>query len=269
MNRKIGEKPRTWSVVRAIAKVTFLEVLRDKILYNILICAVLLFSVGFLASHLTFIRPERVTLDFGMLVLNLSCSMIAIFTGASLIGREFERRTIYVTLSRPISRTQFVLGKFLGLAWVIVLNWAMLGLANLILILASGGNSGDVLSPAFFCGVVLILFQGMVLAGISILFSTFSTTSLSATLTIGFYLIGNSISEIRAVADRVNGVIGATLLRALAALLPNLQYFSLGNRVTYGLPVSPQFMATSMLYGVFLVAAVLALACLTIRGREI
>jgi ABC-type transport system involved in multi-copper enzyme maturation permease subunit len=262
-------RPSTVRVAAAIARVTFFEVIRDKILYNIIVCAGLLFAIGFLASRLTFLRPERVTLDFGLSAVNISCAMIAIFTGASLIGREFERRTIFVALSHPISRAQFVLGKFAGIASVIAVNWVLLSGTYLLLLWLSADTFGSVASAALFAGLLLLLLQSWVIAGVAILFSTFSTTSLSAIFAIGIYLVGNNISEIRAVAARVRSPAGAFTLNGVATLLPNLEHFNLGNRVTYGLPVEPRFVWIALVYGMALVAFLLYAAGLLIRGREV
>lgn len=263
------QRPRTWNVARAIARVTFSEVIRDKILYNIIVCAALLFAIGFLASRLTFLRPERVTLDFGMSAVNISCAMIAIFTGSSLLGREFERRTIYVALSHPISRAQFVLGKFLGIASVIAVNWLLLSLTYLTLLWLSAGEMRILLSGALAAGLFLLLIQSCVIASLSILFSTFSTTSLAAIMTIGLYLVGNNVSEIRAVAARIKNPAGAMTLNAAATFLPNFEHFNLGSKITYGLPVTWQFVATGVLYGLLLSALLLGLAGILIRGREV
>ncbi len=128
------------TVMGAVGRVTFFEIIRDKVLYNVLVCAVLLFGVGFLASRLTFIQPERVVLDFGLASVAISCAMIGIFTGATLMGKEFERRTIYVALSRPISKSQFVFGKFFGLNVVILVNWVLLSVSFIAVLLATGGE---------------------------------------------------------------------------------------------------------------------------------
>ena len=182
-----------FGVCRAVGWVSFREIIRDKILYNILVLAFLLLGLGFVATKLTFTHPDRVILDFGLTAVNLSCTMIAIFTGASVIGREFERRTIFVALSRPISKFQFLLGKFTGVALVIFLNWFLLTLAYLaILALVSWGGKGALadFSPALGIGLVMLLLQSWLLAAIAMMFSTVSTTSLSAVFTLGLYLVG-------------------------------------------------------------------------------
>lgn len=257
-------------VLGAIGWVTFLEIVRDKILYNIILFAMLLLGVTVLASQLTFIHPERVIVDFGISAINISCSMIAILLGASLIGKEFERRTIWVALSHPISRGEFVLGKFLGLSGVVILNWAMLCLAFLGMLLAFGGTQAGPFQFQFtlFFALFCVVLQSLVLMSLAILLSTFSTTSLTVMMMIGFYLLGSSVSQIRLVAARLKLPLGSAALNGVAAILPNLENFNLGLKVTYGLPVTWQFGVTAIAYGICLSALFLFLAGLLIQRRE-
>ncbi len=246
--------------VRAIAKVTFSEVVRDKVLYNIFLFAILLLGVGFLASRLTFIRPDRVILDFGLSAVSLSCSVIGIFTGATLLIREFERRTIYVALSRPISRAQFVFGKFAGLAGVLIVNWLLLGGAFL-LILGHGGTT-------LFEALALVLIQSFALAAIAILFSAFTTTSLSVVFSLGVYLLGNNVSQVRFLAGKEHSPLAQYGLKAVASILPNLEYFNLGLRVTYALPVESSYLFFSVAYGACLTGVALVLAGVLVKRKE-
>jgi ABC-type transport system involved in multi-copper enzyme maturation permease subunit len=259
--------PSSHRVVGAVGWVTFTEIVRDKVLYNVILAAILLFGVGFLASRLTFLRPQRVVLDFGLSALSISCGMIAVLIGSSLIGREFERRTVYVALSHPISRLQFVLGKFLGIAMVVCVNWLLLALIYVGL-LAGQGGAGE-MGLTFFTAIVLILVQSLVLSSLAILFSSVSTTSLSVILTLGLYLIGTNISELRLLALRIGSDFWKAVLNAIAAVLPNFVHFGLGMKLTYDLPVTAGFVAFSVLYGLSLILLFLLIAGVLIRMREV
>lgn len=256
----------------AVGWVSFQEIIRDKILYNILVLALLLLGLGFIATRLTFLRPDRVILDFGLTAVNLSCTMIAIFTGASVIGREFERRTIFVALSRPISKFEFLLGKYAGVSLVILMNWVLLSLVYLaILGMASASLEGGVLRdfhPALALGMVLVLIQSWLLAALALMFSTFSTTSLSAVFTLGLYLVGNNVDQLRFLASRLKGSPAEVLLDFTASILPDLGTFNLGTKVTYGLPVGGGIAFHSVLYGVVFTALALAMAGWFIERRE-
>ncbi len=265
----IAKGLRAWTVARAVGWVTFLEIIRDKILYNIVLCALLMLGISFLASRVSFVRPERIILDFGLSSLSISCALISTFMGASVVLKEFDRRTLYVALCHPITRFQFVLGKFLGLLMVVILNWFLLGSIYLFILALSSPSPTECFSMVLFAGLSLILLQSGVLAGIAILFSTFSTTSLAAICTIGLFLVGNNNTQIRMVATRVHSSVGNFALRALADLLPNFEYFNYGLKVTYGMPVSLRAFGLSVLYGLTLIVVFLGLAGLLIQSREV
>ncbi len=267
-DEKPGKKPGTFNVAKAVGTVTFLEIIRDKILYNILMCCFLLFGVGFLASRLTFIRPERVILDFGLSAVTFSCAMIAIFTGSSLLAKEFDRRTVYVALCHPISKAQFIFGKYVGLASVLFLNWFLLSISYLIILRCTDGGV-QLLSRTLFFGIFLVLIQSLLISSLAILFSTFSTTSLAAIYSIGFYVIGSNISQVRLVAARIQSPARRAILEFVATILPNLEYFNFGLKVTYGLPVSLTLFCCSVLYGFFMVTLLLIIAGFLIQSREV
>jgi Cu-processing system permease protein len=262
-------EPSTLSVVLAVGRVTFCEVIRDKILYNSVLIAVLLLGVAVLASRLSFISPQRIVLDFGISAINLTTSAIGALIGAGLLLREFERRTIYLALSHPISRMQFIIGKFFGLSAVICLNWLLLCLVFLSILWMTADGQVDVFNPTLLIALPLLLMQALVIAALAMFFSSFSTASLSIMFTIGIYLIGNNISQLRIVAVRMKATLLGGGLDAISRVLPNLEHFNLGTKVTYGLPVTWQFVATSFLYGVSLLALLMFLAGLMIQRREV
>lgn len=255
-------------VIGSVASVSFREILREKILYNILVIAVLLLGLGFLASRMTFVRPDRVILDFGISAVGLSLVAIAALIGASLLNREVERRTIFLALSRPISRYQFVAGKYVGLLGVLVLNWSLVSLAFLGILYFSGGMEAHSFSVTLFVGLGLLLFQSWIMAGVAVLFSSFSTTSLSAVLAIGIFLIGNNVSQIHAAALRVHSHWGALCVDAIGFAIPNLEYFNLGTKVTYGIPVPARFILIAIGYSLVVSALLVTLAGALIHKKE-
>ena len=256
--------------VLAIAKVTFKEILRDKVLYNTAVFAVILLGVSYLAAKLTFIQPERVVIDFGFSAINLCCSLVGVLVGAGLIAREVERRTFYVSLSRPITRHHFVFGKFLGMAVVLVLNALLLGFALAVILVYVRANieGTSPLSVVTVEALGLFCLQSIVMASIAILISSFSTTSLSVVICFGVYLIGNNISQIRRQAEKAESLSTRILLEGIGRVFPNLEHFNLKLKVTYGLPVDGAFLAAATFYGLALCMVYLVLAGFLLRSKE-
>ncbi|OFZ18409.1 MAG: hypothetical protein A2X94_15075 [Bdellovibrionales bacterium GWB1_55_8] len=267
-------KPHWINVVRATGLVTFREILRDKLLYNIVLFAILVFGAALLAAQLTHIQPERLLIDLGLSGIAISGGMIAILAGSGLLHREVERRTIHLALSRPVSRPIFLLGKFTGLSGIIALNWLLLSAALLamtaIFAAASGMNIGTVIfSPTLFLALIFLLMQSLLLGSMTVFFSTFSTPSLSVIFSFGIYLVGVNTAELRFAAEKIGPSLPASLLNGLALVLPSFERFAPGTRVTYDLPFGFQEAAGIFIYGLALISMFLAATGLLIRKREI
>jgi Cu-processing system permease protein len=264
-----SKKKTSWgAVVPTVGWVTFREIIRDKILYNILVVSVLLLGLGFLASKMTFVRPDRIVLDFGVSAVGISSVAISILIGAAMVNRELERRTIFLALSRPISRFQFVTGKYLGLIYVLILNWILICSTFLLILAMTSGDVTDNFHPTLFAGLLLLLCQSIMMGGVAILISTFSTTSLSAVLSIGIFLIGTNISQIHVISSKIKGI-GRYALDTVSFVLPNLEYFNMGTKITYGIPVSSAFVLTGIGYAVVVSMLTILVAGIFIHQREV
>jgi Cu-processing system permease protein len=269
MSARVIRFPGFAQVVGAVAKVTFREILRENILYNIFLFAVLLLGLGFLASKMTYVRPERIIQDFGITAITLCCAAVATLMGASLLNRELERRTIYVALSHPISRFHFVVGKFAGLSLVLLLNWALLALVFLLILSQAGDVAKLSFHPTLFWALALILAECVAMAAIAVLLSTFTTTSVSVVIAVGLFLVGTNVSQLRFLAVRAESPVERAALDALASLIPNFEMFSLGTKVTYGIPLPLEYGLTAFAYAGAIVAAALLLAGALIQAREV
>jgi ABC-type transport system involved in multi-copper enzyme maturation permease subunit len=259
---------QTRRIVGAIGRVTFLEIIRDKVLYNIVLCSAVLFIVAMFASQLATFKQDRAVLDLGIATLALSCMAIAILTGSSLIGREYERRTVLVTLSRPVSRLHFVIGKFVGLSGVLLVNWGLLAVVLTSAILVVSGGKSEYISWAYFGALLFAWVASEVAAAFAVFFSAFTTTSLAVVLTVGFWMVGTNVSQLRWLSAKVGNGGFSALLNMCAYLFPNFEHFSLGFKVTYALPVSLGFIFFGLFYALCWISGLLAFASVVIRGRE-
>ena len=228
----------------AIARVTFQEIILDKVLYNLLLFAFILIGVSYVAAQLTFIGQDRVVLDFGLTAISFSCGIIGVFQGGAMLAKEFERRTIFVALARPISRGQFIVGKFLGLLGVLLINWILLSATEIVLYLSLGGE----LNRTIFYALGFLWLQSAMLAAFAIFFSSFTTTSIAVMLVIGVFLIGNNVDPLRQVIEKRPEDWLKPLLLHASGLIPNLGHFNLGFLVTYGLVPEKGFIPAGIAY---------------------
>src|SRR5213596_1510604 len=110
------------SRIIVIALNTFKENLRDKILYNLVFFGLLLIGSSILLSTLTMGEHAKIIQDIGLASINVFGVLIAIFVGIGLVSKEIDKRTIYSIIAKPISRSQFLLGKYCGLVLTLVVN---------------------------------------------------------------------------------------------------------------------------------------------------
>ena len=179
--------------ILAIAFNTFRENLRDKLLYNLLVFALLMIGSSVLLSRLTLGEFHRLILDLGLGSINFFGVLIAIFVGIGLVSKEIEKKTIYTIVSKPVARYQFLLGKYLGLTITLFVNTVVMALGLLVVLYAQAVPVEGML----FKALALIFVEFMVITAVALLFSTFTSATLSAIFTLAMYVIGHLTADLK------------------------------------------------------------------------
>jgi Cu-processing system permease protein len=108
------------------ANAVFRESVRDRVPYAIVVFAVLLISASYLISQLTAGQDLKIIKDLGLASLSMFGLAIAVFIGVGLVTKEVEKRSVYGLLTKPLSRTEFMLGKYAGLVMTIAVNLSVM-----------------------------------------------------------------------------------------------------------------------------------------------
>ena len=128
------------NAILTIAKNTFRETIRDKVLYVILAFAILIIVSTIFFGSISLDQDIKVIIDLGLAGIFLFGIIIAIFIGTNLVHKEIDKRTIFLIFSKPIAKYQFVLGKFLGIAATLLLVTVAMAGVFLILLLIKKAN---------------------------------------------------------------------------------------------------------------------------------
>ncbi|PYQ78251.1 MAG: hypothetical protein DMG01_11990 [Acidobacteria bacterium] len=246
----------------AIAVNVFRESVRDKILYNLVLFAILMIGASYVIGQLTAGQDVKIIKDLGLAATTLFGLFIAVFIGIGLVSKEVERRSIYSLLSKPIHRYQFVLGKYAGLVLTLVVNILVMA-AALYAVLAymrwgiepsiERAWDAPALDPALLTAVLLILLELMLVTAIALFFSTFSTPLLSAAFTFGITIAGHFSRDLRNFHDGV---------------LPNLEPFDVKAQVVHGQHVTAGYVALVAAYGVVYIGILLVIATFVFSRRD-
>jgi ABC-type transport system involved in multi-copper enzyme maturation permease subunit len=259
-----------------VAVSVFRESVRDRVPYNLVLFATLLIGSSFLLGQLTAGQDIKIIKDLGLAATAVFGLFIAIFIGIGLVSKEVERRSIYSLLSKPVSRAQFIAGKYAGLVLTLAVNVGVMTLA-LYAVLAymtwteseafKAGWDAPGIDPRLLTAIGLIFIELMLITAVALFFSTFSTPILSAALTFGIYVAGHFNTELRNFDQVVTSKPAAWLARGLYHVLPDLSAFDVKTQVVHGLPVSAGYVMWTAGYGLAYIAA-LVLASTVIFARR-
>ncbi len=255
----------------AIAKNTFREAIRDRILYGFLFFAVLLILFSVVLGQLSFNQQIRCTLDVGLAGISFFSVLIAIFLGITLLHKEIEKRTIYTVLSKPVSRATYLLGKFFGLAATMAVQIMLMVAVFFAVLLLMGGE----LTSGLFFALVLIFVEVLLVISLALFFTSFSSPFLSGIFCLGIFAAGRNANLITELAKTKSLEWLQPILEGVTAVLPNFYlFFPSGKMVEESwVTVHDQFVSTGYLastvgYGLIYTGAFLVFSMALLSRRD-
>ena len=247
-----------------IARNTFREATRDRLLIGVLVAGALLIAVTQAMSPLALGESRRLTIDLGLSGISLLGLMVILTVGTALVAKEIERRTIFNLLSRPIPRSVYLVGKWAGLSaalWACTMLLSLL-LCGVLALRGEGANAPAVLQSAFFTGLEL-----SVVTSLAVLFSALSTPMLSALYTLGAFVVGQWTYDLRAFAEKFPPGL-RTLMRLFTDIAPNLPLFNTRTLAAEGHLAPPLQVVAAIAYAALYCACMLALAAAALEKRD-
>jgi len=251
---------RIWAIVEN----TFKESLRQKILFLLIIFSVILIVVSVFLEPFALGESPKILRDFGLAATSFFGVLIVIIIGSTLIHKDIEKRTIYTVITKPVKRSEIIIGKFLGLLLLIaILQCAMIVIHQLVIFIYEGA-----FDLPLFITIPFSLLEIMILLGILLLFSSFSSPTISAIMGIIFFVIGHASPDLKLFADQVNVAILKYLAYGFYYILPNLENFNLRIDLVYKLPIHLDQLLFSICYGLIYTIFLLYVSIIIFEKRE-
>ncbi|MCG9886967.1 MAG: ABC transporter permease [Cyanobacteria bacterium] len=254
---------RVWAVGRN----GFRELIRARVLYLLLVYgAIALLAIVLLPQVAAANTAGKIMLDFGLAGTIIVGLLTIAFVGTRSLEREMERRTILLMISKPLSRTELILGKQVGLMGVSAVLVAATMAINALAVVAMGYGAqewGAIALAGLFSFVELSL-----LAAIALLFGAFSSSLLAAVLTLATFGVGHLSRDLLTIGQQLNSPTMQTLTERLYLVLPDLERLNLRNLAVYGMVPDGETLWANGLYGVLYAIVVLGLAVWAFSRRE-
>ena len=180
---------RIWTIAVNTAR----EAIRNKLLYTFLFFALAMMLFGVVLATISYVERERMMQDFAFASIRLFSVAIAIFVGVGLIHKDIDRRTVYTILSKPLSRAEFLIGKFTGLVLIIWLQVAIMALFFAGVSLLMGAPLGF----THLAALALTAVELAIVVAFATLFSSFTTPLLASFFSCGIWLAGQLSRDLR------------------------------------------------------------------------
>jgi ABC-type transport system involved in multi-copper enzyme maturation permease subunit len=267
------------STLWPLALITFKEGVRNRALYGITLLALLLFIANFLISGMFMQEIGKVAVDIALSAVSLSGLLLVLFVGINLMAKDLDKKTIYMVLSRPISRSQYIVGKFLGMALLIVVTMIFLSMCAMLSIeiikLAYPTYFQRFSWPMIFLALSFSTLTMLLLSALAFLFASFTSTSfITLVLTVIAYIIGQSLSDVKALVEAPQSVgiqvssVTVKLVQIAYYLFPNLSLFDIKTQAAHGIFLTTSYVFWVVSYGLAYIMLSITCAALIFRRRE-
>ena len=255
------------NAVLTLALNTLRETVRDRVLYAFLFFAFILTLGGIVLGSLSVGQNLRILVDLGLATISIFGGIIAIFVGTALVYKEIEKRTIYLIVTKPIKRWQFILGKFLGLAICLLIVTVLMG--SFLLALTTYMTPDYKISFALIYSLPLIYLELLFITAIATFFSTFATPMMSVVFTLGAWLIGHLGQSLLALAQITESASAKTILQIAYWVMPDLAKLTLTRaEITNGISPGPELITYLVAYIMAYIVFLLVLSTLITERRE-
>jgi Cu-processing system permease protein len=266
-----------------VAKATFYEAWRRRFLNGILIFAILIIGSSWVFTYLSPGAELKMLIDVGLGSIRFFGMLIAIFLGTRLIPEEIEKRTIYTLLTKPVTRAQFLVGKFLGGLATVISNVLLMGVAFYLVFALKAPqfrNMTPEQGPAYSMNfmyanvakaIFLSFFELALVLGIAVVASVVFSWILAAIFSFFVYFVGQMSSFFGHLADPKHGAgpLARYTLGTVYRVLPHFEKFDVRNAILKDNYVRWETLGETVLMGGIYLLIVMMLGYLFFNQREV
>jgi len=258
--------------ILAIAGNTLRETNRNRVMYVLLLFAVLMILGSVTMGKLALRDPVILIMDLGLAAISLFGMIIAVYLGVTVVHRELEQKTVYFIIPKPLHRVEFLLGKFMGMCATLIIQIAVMSAVFFLVLTAYGASP----SVTLFKALVLIGAEVLVILSVALLLSSLTGPILAGFLSLALFVLGRSSEFMRQLAS--SGKTGwsalDTMLNGAYYVLPDFHLFAVSGAVNQRISVHSNFFTWGYVgyacgYGALYIAIMLGLTIARLRRKDL
>lgn len=269
--------PRASAVAHATVKN---ELAQPLFLVLMLLGTVAILLYEFLSFN-TFGEDIKLLKDCGITTIMLLAAFQGIWSASSSISEEIDGKTALTVLSKPIQRRSFIIGKFLGIFWVLALMFVILGALELGAVAYKplyDAKEASLEAPTWqLChlemmrtvpGLVMAFMQSVVLMAVSVALATRLPQLANLSICFAVYVIGNLTTSL--ISSTQEGFeIVKFIAQLVATIIPILEHFSMQAAIDAGNPITMSLLSGNLIYCLLYVLLAMFLALLLFEDRDL
>ena len=209
--------------VRVIAANTVVELLRNRLLYTLLVITIFLLALMVAVGQLSYTEQLRLTLGLGLSSIHMCLMGLTIFVGGSMVYKEIEKLTILTLLAKPVYRYEFILGKYFGFLCLMVLIISSLFVIYCLNLMFMGFEVPLAELFIVFFGFYL---EVALLLAVTICFSTFCASFLTILFSLSFFIIGHWVQNLSFIGNFAAAKFYVNFAKVMQTVFPNLEAFN-------------------------------------------
>jgi len=248
----------------ALALNGFREARRNRITLVIGFFAIAMLLCTTLVTEVTVHTFNRVLTDVGLGVMSVMLVLLAIFLSSGLLSREIERRTVFLIVSKPISRSLFLAGRLAGN--MLTLTVLLVGMAAVFFLQMSMYRDG--IFSTQFVAIGVLWFELLLLSSFGFVMSSFSSQIVSAVVTTGMYFAGHLATDVYNISAKSKSEVVKVLGKVTYYLLPNLSRLNYRPQASYAIRVTPNEILSSVAYGTAYASVLVIVAMILFSRRD-
>jgi ABC-type transport system involved in multi-copper enzyme maturation permease subunit len=256
------------SRIFSVAVNTFREAVRDRVLYNLVFFALLMIAAAIFVGQISLEIESIIIVTLGLSAISAIGLLIAVFTGVGLVSKEIEKRTLYALVAKPVRRWEFLVGKFGGLVLTLAVNTVAMALGLFLALLFVKRSLGPA-DVTTLIAVYFIFLKIAIVISLALLFSCFTSQLLAILFTVGLYIAGLFIYQMRDLSGSKLSPATQLFFTWISYLLPNFENFNVMAAAAHGKAVPGSLIWQNTLYAATYCVIVLTLASVVFSRRNL
>jgi ABC-type transport system involved in multi-copper enzyme maturation permease subunit len=251
-------------------------------LFTLIVVMGVIALIGFVwIPYNTFGEDIKMLKDAGLTLILILSIVLALWSASTSVADEIEGRTALTVLSKPLTRRAFVIGKFVGIVWMLALVYIIFGVVFIAAVSykpiydATESSLGVpdwqicfIESIRLVPGLALAFLEAIVIASLSVAISTRLPLMANMTICMVVYALGHLTPLV--VQSSLSGfAIVEFFGKLIATVFPNLDHFNIQAAISAGVDVPFVYLGWAFCYCAIYSLIAMLLALVMFEDRDL